>query len=755
VNLKEANEKPNGQKSTLMISGMTCANCAATIERVLNRKVPGVLNAGVNFGSEQAVVAFDPAKVDIEAIVAAVRKAGYGAVPIDEADQGDAELEIRAKEVRDQSRKFYVGLIFTLPLFLLSMGRDLDLTGSWSHLPMMNWIFWALATPVQFYTGWDYYVGGFRSLVNKSANMDVLVAMGSSSAYFYSFAVLLFSLPGAHVYFETSAVIITLVKLGKLIETQTKRKTGGAIRKLMGLYPETAIVIKDGREIEVPVKKVCAGDVVVVRPGGRIPVDGLVTEGASFVDESMLTGESIPVDKKPGDPVIAGAVNGEGFFRFKATRVGNQTALARIIRFVQAAQGSKAPIQALADRVAAVFVPAVILAAVMMFLIWWTLTGDPVSAMIRLVSVLVIACPCALGLATPTAMMAGMGKAAEKGILVKDSRSLETAARLDIIVLDKTGTITAGKLSVIDIIDFDHKNQKPDEILWLAASAEKGSEHPIGRAIVKAAKDRHMEPAYSEEFLSHGGSGVEAVINGQKVKAGRPDWFEASGVAVSEYVAFIDSIRGSGKTAILLSVNGRLRGLISVADGIKTDSRKAIESIRRMGHMVVMITGDHEATARAIGDQVHIDRIVANVRPEEKARAIESFQRDNHRVGMVGDGINDAPALAQADVGFAIGSGTDVAIESADIILTSKSLMAVATAIHLSRKTMKTVRQNLFWAFCYNLLLIPVAAGILAPFAHLPEFLRQLHPMLAALAMSFSSISVVLNSLFLYKAQIR
>jgi Cu+-exporting ATPase len=743
------------QKATLMISGMTCANCASTIERVLNRKVPGVLSAGVNFGAEQASVEFDPAMVDLEKIVAAVQKAGYGAVPLDEEDMDDSESEAREKEVLDQSRKFYVGLIFTLPLFLLSMGRDFDLTGAWSHLPTVNWLFLILATPVQFYTGWDYYAGGLRSLINKSANMDVLVAMGSSVAYFYSCAILFFPIPHSHVYFETAAVIITLVKLGKLLGTKTKRKTGGAIQKLMGLYPDTAVVIKDGEEKEIPIKRVHPGDVLLVRPGGRIPVDGLVMEGNSSVDESMLTGESVPVDKKQGDLVIAGSINAEGFFRFKATRVGNQTALAQIIRFVQSAQGSKAPIQMLADRVAAIFVPIVIFISMITFLTWWGLSGDMVSSMIRLVSVLVIACPCALGLATPTAMMAGMGKAAEKGILIKNSQALETAATLDTIVLDKTGTITTGKLSVVDVIDCDEAVKNPDEILRLAASAEKGSEHPIGKAIVKAATDRQMNLIHPEEFVSCGGSGIKATISSQLIKVGRPDWFESSGKDISRYSELVEAIRNNGKTAILVSVDGRVSGLISVADAIKRDSREAIESIRKLGQTVIMITGDHEATARAIGEQVHIDRIISGVLPEDKAKTIQSFQQKGNHVGMVGDGINDAPALAQADVGFAIGTGTDVAIESADIILTSGSLVGVQRAIVLSRQTMKTVRQNLFWAFCYNLLLIPVAAGVLSPFEQIPGFLQQLHPMLAALAMSFSSISVVFNSLFLYKTTIK
>ncbi len=748
---QSSQENHTSQSAALLISGMTCANCASTIERVLQRKVPGVFRGSVNFGAERAIVEFDPNQTDLSKIVAAIEKAGYGATPLDEITLHDAETQAREKEVSDQRRKFFVGLVFTLPLFGLSMARDLHLIGPWSYLPWMNWFFWALATPVQFYTGWDYYVGGFRSIINKSANMDVLVAMGSSVAYLYSCVLVLFPTPGGHVYFETAAVIITLVKLGKLLEIKTKRKTGGAIRKLLGLYPDTAVVLRQGIESEIPVKQIRPGDRILMRPGARIPVDGLVVEGSSAVDESMITGESMPVDKKPGDMVVAGTMNLDGYFQFNATRVGDQTVLAQIIRFVQMAQGSKAPVQALADRVASVFVPAVIGIAVITFCVWWFVSGDMVTAMIRLVSVLVIACPCALGLATPTAMMAGMGKAAENGILIKNSIALETAAHLDVIVLDKTGTITSGKPSLQDIVDLGPSKQSIDALLELAASVERGSEHPIAKAIVQAAMDRGLALKDPENFIAYGGNGVQASIAGQMVKVGRPDWFEASGMSFSSCLDKIDSLRNKGRTVMLISVNQELRGLISVADALKPDSQKAIERIKGMGHAVRMVTGDHETTARAIGKQVQIENIIANVLPAEKAKFIQSLQQEGFCVGMVGDGINDAPALAQADVGFAIGSGIDVAIESADIILTSGSLMGVPRAIQISRQTMKTVRQNLFWAFGYNLILIPTAAGVLAPLNQLPVFLHHLHPMLAALAMSFSSISVVVNSLLLYK----
>lgn len=739
--------------ATLSLSGMTCANCAATIERVLNHKVPGVIHANVNFGVEQAVVEYIPTVADLDRIVSAVNKAGYSAFLIDADDHEDAEAAARKSEVHDQTRKFYIGVMFTSPLFLLSMSRDLHVAGPWSYLPFMNWLFLMLATPVQFYTGWDYYVGGLKSLLNKSANMDVLVAMGSSVAYFYSLAVLFFPVLGPHVYFETSAVIITLIKLGKLLETKTKRRTGGAIRKLKGLYPDTATILKDNKEAQVPINAVQKDDIVIVRPGQRIPVDGLITEGQSTVDESMLTGESLPVDKKKNDTVTGGTINGEGMFQFLATKVGKETALSQIIRLVQDAQGSKAPIQALADRVAAVFVPAVILIAVTTFLIWWTITGDSVASVIRLVAVLVIACPCALGLATPTAMMAGMGKGAEKGILFKNSQSLESSARLDTIVFDKTGTITTGKLSVIDIINFNPFCENADELLKMAASAEKGSEHPIGQAIVKAAADKNIELRHPKNFKSHGGSGVEVKINGKIVKVGKPEWIEASGVDIHSKADLIASIQNKGKSVIAVIYGDALCGLISVADSLKPESKEVIRLLHGLGHKIMMLTGDHPATAHAIGEQVGIDQVIAGVAPEEKAEKIRELNQD-YVVAMVGDGINDAPALAQAAVGFAIGSGTDVAIEAADIILTGTSLTGVTRAITLCRKTMRTVKQNLFWAFCYNLILIPVAAGILAPFHQFPGFLQHLHPMLAALAMSFSSVSVVSNSLLLYKTEI-
>jgi len=742
-------------KTELPVTGMTCANCAANIERALNKKVPGVVQADVNFATERVSVAYIPGVSDIDDIVSAIEKAGYGAIiPDDTLDAEDAEQAARRAEIKDQTRKFAVGLIFSLPLFAMSMMRDFNLIGPWSHAPWVNWLFLILATPVQFYTGWDYYVNGIKSLKNKSANMDVLVAMGSSIAYFYSISVLFSPTLGKHVYFETSAVIITLIKLGKMLEARTKGKTGGAIRKLIGLQPKTATIVENGREIEIPLTRVRVGHVVIVRPGERIPVDGIIFEGESSVDESMLSGEPIPLDKHVNDFVVGGTINGEGLLKFKATRVGKETALAQIIKLVQEAQGSKAPIQAIADRVAAVFVPAVIVIALVTFGLWWIITGEFVPAMIRLVAVLVIACPCALGLATPTAIMAGTGKGAEKGVLFKRSEALETATKLNTIVLDKTGTITMGKPAVVDIIPFDSDFENNDQLLKLAGSVEKGSEHPLGKAIVNEAKKRNIDLWEPENFKASRGFGVEARIQGEWIKMGKPKWFHDTDLGMELAGNTIDALQSQGKTVMVLVREDKLCGLVAVSDTLKPESKEAVEQLHAQHLKVVMLTGDNLQTARAIASAVNIDDIFAEVRPEEKSLKIKELQENGKKVGMVGDGINDAPALAQADIGMAIGTGTDVAIETGDVILSGGSLTGVSRAIRLSRATMATIRQNLFFAFIYNIVLIPVAAGVLAPFDSVPSFLKQLHPILAALAMSFSSISVVSNSLRLYRAKI-
>ncbi|MFP4475804.1 MAG: heavy metal translocating P-type ATPase [Desulfatibacillaceae bacterium] len=736
------------------VTGMTCANCANNIERALSKKVPGVLEANVNFASERASVRYIPGVVTIEDMVAAVEKAGYGVIPPAEGEEDaqDAESRAREAEIRDQTRKFLFGVVFALPLFVLSMGRDFGLTPAWTHQPWVNWLFFALATPVQFYTGWDYYTGAFKSLRNRTANMDVLVAMGSSVAYFYSLGVMLFPVLGDHVYFETSAVIITLIKLGKMLEARTKGRTGGAIRKLMGLRPKTATVLREGREVEVPVAQVQVGDTLVIRPGQTVPVDGVVTSGESAVDESMLTGEPIPVDKHPGDKVAGGTINQHGRIVFEARKVGKDTALAQIIRMVQEAQGSKAPIQALADKVAAVFVPIVIGIAVVTFGIWLLAGAGFVPAMIRLVAVLVIACPCALGLATPTAIMAGTGRGAEHGILYRNGEALENAAGLDVVVLDKTGTLTQGKPSVTDILP-ETGGMDENTLLELAATVERGSEHPLGRAIVAEAESRDLALAEPEGFKAYGGHGVEARIDGRKVVVGKPLWLVDEGIDLSATQGDIDRLQGQGRTVMGVARDGALLGLVAVADTIKPETPGAIKAMAELGLSVAMLTGDNEKTARAIASELGIDKVIAEVLPEDKAAKVKELQGEGRIVAMVGDGINDAPALTQADVGMAIGTGTDVAIESGDVILASGSLNGVPRAVKLARATRRTIRQNLFWAFCYNVALIPVAAGVLAPFESVPNILRHLHPILAALAMAISSITVVTNSLRLYRAK--
>jgi Cu+-exporting ATPase len=738
------------------VTGMTCANCAANIERALNKKVSGIVRASVNFASERAAVEYIPGIATLPDMITAIEAAGYGAISPEEISaEEDAEQMARRAEIRDQTRKFIVGVIFAFPLFVLSMARDFSFIGPWSHAAWVNWFFWALATPVQFYTGWDYYVNGLKSLKNKSANMDVLVAMGSSVAYFYSMALLIFPALGQHVYFETSAVIITLIKLGKMLESRTKGRTGGAIRKLIGLRPKTATIVENSVEKEVPITRVQIDDTVLVRPGERIPVDGIVIEGTSAVDESMLSGEPLPVDKHTGDKVVGGTINGEGLLKFKAQAIGKDTVLAQIIRLVQEAQGSKAPIQALADKVAAVFVPAIIALAIIVFFIWWGIAGEFVPAMIRLVAVLVIACPCALGLATPTAIMAGTGKGAERGILFKNSEALEMATKLDTIVLDKTGTITIGKPAVADIVPFEPQCKTAEDLLKLGASVEKGSEHPLGKAIVRHAESEKVTLWAPEEFKASGGLGVQARVNGKMVMVGKPDWFRELGIGIESAADRIRQLQSRGKTVMVVVRENRLCGLIAVSDELKPDSSKAIQELHDQHLKVVMLTGDNLQTAQSIGSQVHIDEIFSEVKPDQKSSKVKELQERGECVGMVGDGINDAPALAQADVGLAIGTGTDVAIETADVILSSGSLGGVSRAIRLSRATMNTIKQNLLWAFGYNVILIPVAAGILYPFESLPNILRQLHPILAALAMAFSSVSVVTNSLRLYKTKIK
>jgi Cu+-exporting ATPase len=736
----------------LAITGMTCANCSATVERTLNSRVPGIVEAVVNLATEKATVRYLPGAVSRADMVAAIERAGYGVIEAASEDAlVDAEKVAREREVQIQTRKLLVGAVFAIPLFVLSMSRDLGVLGHWAHSTWVNALFWALATPVQLYTGWDYYVGGFKSLRNRSANMDVLVALGSTVAYLYSIAVTLGLLNG-HVYFETSAAIITLIKVGKLIEARAKGRTSEAIKALMGLQPKTARVERDGIEQDVPTDQLVVGDVVVVRPGERVPVDGIVTGGRSAVDESMLTGESLPVDKSVGDPVIGATINKQGLLKFEATKVGRDTALAQIIRLVEEAQGSKAPIQALADRVSAVFVPAIIGIAVLTFAVWLASGAGFTAALVRLVAVLVIACPCALGLATPTAIVVGTGKGAGHGILFKSSAALQRAHELDAVVLDKTGTLTRGEPAVTDIVSGNLADEQ--NILQLAASAERGSEHPLGEAIVMAARSRELTLSEPSAFRAIAGHGIAAHVDGRQVVVGNLRLMTIENIRLNGLEDLAGQLENQGKTAMWVAADGQAVGLIGVADTVKEGSREAVSRLRELGLQVIMMTGDNRVTADAIAAQVGIDRVLAEVLPADKAGTVAELQKEGLVVAMVGDGINDAPALAQADVGIAIGTGADVAMETAGITLMSGDLRGVPRAIALSQATMRVIRENLFWAFGYNVLLVPLAAGVLAIFDQLPVFLRELHPVAAAFAMAFSSVSVVTNSLRLRRADV-
>jgi len=737
------------------VTGMSSVNCAMTIERTLKKQVPGVVEASVNFAAEHANVEYIPGLATIDNMVGAIEKAGYRAIrPYETFGDEDAEPAARKAEIKDQTRRFLVAVLFTAPLFFLSMGRDFGLFGLWSHAAWVNWLFLTLATPVQFYAGWDYYTGCWRSLKNRSANMDVLVAMGSSVAYFYSLSLLLYPVLGKHVYFQISALFITLMKLGKVLVSRTKGKTGGAGCKLIAPRPKTATISENGKEKEIPLSQVKVGNIVIVRPGESIPVDGVVLEGESSVDESMLTGESLPVVKGPRDKVTGGTINREGHVKFGATRVGKDTVLVRLMGLIQEARRSRAPIRTLADRVAAVFVPGVIGIALLTFILWWVVGGEFLPSMIRMVAVLVIACPCALGLAIPTAIMAGIGKGAAKGMLFKNSEVMEMATKLNTIVLDKTGTITIGKPSVVDVIVSDAFIKDEKELLRIAASVERGSEHPLGQAIVKEAEKRGIDLGEPDDFRALRGLGVQARIDGQEVLVGKLSWFEEMEVNFDNAKDHLRTLQEEGKTVMMVVADRKLAGLIAVADTIKPESQHAISELHEAQLKVIMLTGDSTQTARAIASEVDIDEVVAEVLPEQKSAKIKELQAKGEKVGMVGDGINDAPALAQADVGLAIGTGTDVAIETADVILASGKLTGVSKAIQLSRATMKTVKQNLFWALFYNVILIPVAAGVFYPFELLPGFLRQLHPILAAMAIAMSSITVASNSLLLYRAKI-
>ena len=781
---------------TLPIEGMTCAACVVHVEGAL-KGVPGVVAASVNLATERATVSYLPGQAGPADFRRAVADYGYRVGESDGADpDGTAELErlSRSREIRYFRQRciFAVaaGVLLLLGSFHALPWSPALLLLEYQSVPLWPWVLWALATPVQFWAGWSFYVSGLAALRHGSANMHTLVALGSSVAYGYSAVitvlgalapqVLTNSGIGTGVYFDTAALIIGLILLGRWLEARARGRTSEAIQRLIGLQPNTAQIIRDGREVAVPVAEVVVGDVALVRPGEKVPVDGEVIEGYSAVDEAMLTGESMPVDKEPGQPVYAATLNRTGFFRLRATRVGRDTALAQIIRLVEEAQGSKAPIQRLADRVAAVFVPAVGGVALAAGIFWLLLGPEPqlTYALLTLVAVLIIACPCALGLATPTAIIVGTGKGAERGVLIRSAQALETAQRVDTIVLDKTGTLTEGRPVVTDLIPAgsagttagpagaaDEDIGEVEELLRLAATAEQGSEHPLAQAVVRAAGERGLTLGPVSDFQALPGQGVTATVAGRPVLLGRPALLQDRGIPLDGLTEVAERLAGEGKTPVILAVDGAAVGIIALADALKPGSPAGVAELQRLGLEVVMFTGDNRRAARFVADRLGIARVEAEMLPGDKAAAIRRLQAEGKTVAMVGDGINDAPALAQADVGLAVSAGADVALESADVTLMGSDLKGVITALSLSRQTLRAIKQNLFWAFFYNVLLIPVAAGVLYPVfaatggvpASLVFFFGEqgfLNPVLAALAMAFSSVTVVSNSLRLRQAKV-
>ncbi len=726
----------------IAIFGMTCASCSARVEKAL-KGVPGVTNASVNLATERATVEYDPLNSSVTEMIKAVETAGYKAEEISH-DSRDHEKEAREKEIRGLRLRLILSIVLSSPLILAMTLEIINFHIDILHHPLFQLI---VASPVQFFIGWRFYRNGWKSLKSLSPGMDLLVAMGTSAAYFFSIYNGFFKeLPAGvkgDLYFEASALIITLVLLGKYLEAGAKGKTSEAIKKLMGLQPKTATVIRDGKETEIPIERVITGDIISVRPGERIPVDGTVVSGFSAVDESMITGESMPVDKKEGDRIIGGTINRNGSITFKATRIGKDTVLARIIKVVEEAQGSKAPIQKLADKVAGVFVPAVLLIAIITFALWSLVFGNTSMGIIAAVSVLVIACPCALGLATPTAIMVGTGLGAEHGILIKNVESLELALKIHAVVLDKTGTITRGEPSVTDIIPLGGTDE--GLLIEYASVAEKKSEHPLGRAIYAMGKVRTGSIDDPENFIAIPGKGVKAQYKGLSILAGTRSLMAEDNISITTEDSISHRLEGEGKTAIYIAADGKLMGIIAVADTIREDSAEAIGKLQAMNIQVYMMTGDNARTAAAIGAQAGIEssHIISQVLPENKAAEIKKLQNKGMVVAMVGDGINDAPALATADIGMAMGTGSDIAIESGDITLAGSSLKNAVSAILLSKKTMRKIKQNLFWAFFYNVIGIPFAA------------MGLLNPIIAGAAMAFSSVSVVTNSLSLKRYRIK
>jgi len=740
----------NTKQKTFLIEGMSCASCAQTVEKTV-QKLAGIASASVNLATEKMVVSYDPSVLNLSDIAKAVADAGYAAIEeTDKLEEIDKNQEKKEQHIKSMWKRFWISAIFTIPLLYISMGHMLGMPLPGVIDPMMHPVDFALTQLVLtipvIILGTKFFTVGFKTLVNGHPNMDSLVALGTSAAFLYSLYGTFQALVGdtrfvMNLYYESAAVILTLITLGKYFEAVSKGKTSEAIKKLMGLAPKTARVFRNGQEQEVAVASVLVGDIIIVRPGEKMPVDGLVTEGLTAVDESMLTGESMPVEKKMGDTIIGGSINKNGTIRYRAEKVGKDTALAQIIKLVEDAQGSKAPIAKLADTISGYFVPIVIALAALAGLAWYFLGQESwIFALTITISVLVIACPCALGLATPTAIMVGTGKGAENGVLIKSGVALETTHKVQTIIFDKTGTITEGKPKVTDIIV--REGLKEEDVLQLAASAEKGSEHPLGEAIVKDAEEKQLDFLKPEYFNAIPGFGIEVTFSGKTVLLGNEKLMTNRNIPWDEFSEKADVLANEGKTPMYIAIDNQLAGIIAVADTVKASSAAAIKKLHDMGIEIAMITGDNKRTAQAIADQVGIDRVLSEVLPEDKAKEVKKLQADGRKVAMVGDGINDAPALAQADVGIAIGSGTDVAIESADIVLMKSDLMAVPTAVELSKATIKNIKENLFWAFAYNVLGIPVAMGLLHLFGG-----PLLNPMIAGAAMSFSSVSVLINAL--------